>query len=375
MAMFMALVGIITRSLRATPGRGVLLGTLLLWAAVSRGQAPGTMSDSARITWGAYVEPYYAYDLSRPASGDRPSFFYNHTRHNEVNVNLALVSVGYAADRVRAELGLMAGTYVAFNMAQEPAALRNIHRANAGIRLSKERDLWVDIGVFSSHIGAESAQGLDCMTLTRSLMAENSPYFEAGARVVYRPSERWLFSGLVLNGWQRIQRQAGNSAPAFGTQVQHTPTGSVVLNWSTFYGSDTPDSVGLWRFYNDLYATVHGTNESIALGFDMGLQQNAVDPGRTDGWFVMAGIYRRRIVKDWWGVGRMEYFLDDQGVLLPVEALVGVSLGVDHDISSMVRWRIEARLLGDTDEGFRDAEGGPGATNTAFTTSLCVRLR
>lgn len=70
-------------------------------------------------------------------------------------------------------------------------------------------------------------------------MAENSPYFEAGAKITYvSPSGQWEFSGLYLNGWQRIQRVDGNTTPAFGYQLIYKPTNKITLNSSSFIGND-----------------------------------------------------------------------------------------------------------------------------------------
>jgi hypothetical protein len=74
-------------------------------------------------------------------------------------------------------LGLHAGTYVHDNYAQEPKALRHIYEANIGLSLSKKNKLWVDLGVFESHIGFEVAQSTENQTLTKSICAELSPYF------------------------------------------------------------------------------------------------------------------------------------------------------------------------------------------------------
>ncbi len=39
----------------------------------------------------AYVEAYYHYDFNKPADNNRPGFIYSHNRHNEFNLNLALI--------------------------------------------------------------------------------------------------------------------------------------------------------------------------------------------------------------------------------------------------------------------------------------------
>lgn len=61
-------------------------------------------------------------------------------------------------------------------------------------------DNWLDAGIYPSHIGLESAVGKDNRTLTRSLAAENSPYYESGARITYvTPNNAWTLCAHVLN--------------------------------------------------------------------------------------------------------------------------------------------------------------------------------
>jgi hypothetical protein len=234
----------------------------------------------------------------------------------------------------------------------------------------------VDAGIFPSHIGFESVIGMDCMTLTRSLLAENSPYYEAGAMLSYKP-RRTTFAVLALNGWQRIQREPGNQRPAFGTQLKFDNDEGTVINWSTFVGSMGPDSIGVWRVYNNFYAQNEGENYGMVLGVDLGVQEGArgaVDTEEIEGWLSVVGIYRQRIIGRWWGTCRIEFFLDDQDVVIAGPALLGASLGVDLRLSKWAMWRFEGRLLGSAEERFPQANGGQGPTNTALTTALCLEF-
>ena len=56
-----------------------------------------------------YGEVYYGFDFDKPRNNNRPSFIYSHNRHNEVNVNLAMIHAAYKQGRVRANIGLMTG--------------------------------------------------------------------------------------------------------------------------------------------------------------------------------------------------------------------------------------------------------------------------
>jgi hypothetical protein len=167
-----------------------------------------------------FVDIFYINDVNRPQGSQRQTFLFNHNRHNEVNLNLGLVKLEINHLKYRANLALQTGTYAQDNYAAEPSELKNIFEANVGVSLNEKNSLWIDAGVFPSHLGFESALSIENMTLTRSLAAESSPYFLSGAKLTYKPNDQLEITGLVVNGWQRIQRLEGNSMLSFGSQVK-----------------------------------------------------------------------------------------------------------------------------------------------------------
>ncbi len=185
-----------------------------------------SQSDSTgKFTFSGYGEVYYSYDLSQPDNHERPGFLYNHKRHNEINANLFMAKAAYEAKNYRGAFALMAGNYAQYNLGGEPVMLRNVYEATAGVKLAKNASLWLDAGIMPSHIGFESAIGADCWTLSRSLVAENSPYYQAGAKLSFvSKNEKFNAAALVLNGWQRIQRPDYINKPSFGFQLQYKPS-------------------------------------------------------------------------------------------------------------------------------------------------------
>ncbi|MBL7985858.1 MAG: porin [Flavobacteriales bacterium] len=335
--------------------------------------------DSA-ITLSAYVEAYYTFDMAQPENHLRPGFFYNFNRHNEVNLNLGMIKLAYVKDNVRGNLALMAGTYPQYNLAAEPELLRSVFEANVGVKLSKTRNLWLDAGIMPSHIGFESAIGKDCWNLTRSMLADNTPYYEAGARVSYTSkNEKWYASGLLLNGWQRIARVDGNNTPAFGTQLTYKPNSKTTLNWSTFIGNDKPDTVSRSRVFNNLYAQLQLTERfGVIVGCDIGMEQ-AASGDSSSTWVTPILIPRYKLGTKSYLAARVEYYQDEKGVIVATGTpngftTVGYSLNFDRWVSSNVLWRIEARSLNSEDRIFVDADGKATTSNTFFTASLCITL-
>jgi hypothetical protein len=153
-----------------------------------------------------FADVFYAYDFNDPQGSVRQPFFFNHNRHNEFNLNLGLIDFQVSHEKYRANLGFQTGVYANDNYASEPGRLKTIYEAFIGLSLNKKSNLWLDAGIFPSHLGFESAISMDNPTLTRSLVAESSPYFLSGVKLSYQPNEKWDLSFTACNGWQRIKR-------------------------------------------------------------------------------------------------------------------------------------------------------------------------
>ncbi|GAB3895970.1 porin [Spirosoma agri] len=337
------------------------------------------------LTVSGYIEAYYAHDFTAPkTSQERPGFLYNHKRNREINVNLAFIKAAYASERVRGNLAIQVGTYAQYNYTAEQPLLRNVYEANAGVKLSKTRDLWLDAGIFTSHIGFESAISKDCWTLTRSLLAENSPYYLSGAKLTYNTSNgKWTLLGSVVNGWQRIAKLPGYTGPAISTQVQYKPSANVVLNWSTFLGSDRPDSLKQSRFFNNFYAILNpnGTISTI-LGFDIGSDRKPIgSDGQRVGsgryvWYSPVAIVRYSVSDAVKLAGRVEYYDDKNGVIIATGTANGFktwgySLNADYFILPTAVFRIEGKVYSSQDAIF-ETSTNPSRTNTSLTTSLAI---
>lgn len=335
-------------------------------------------SEIPALKFSGYIETYYAYDFNQPENNTRPGFIYSHNRHNEVALNLGFIKANYDNGQVRANLALMAGTYANANLAAEQGVMKNIYEANAGIKLSKTANVWVDAGIFSSHIGFESAIGKDCWSVTRSILADNSPYYESGVKLSYTSqSGKWFVSGLALNGWQRIQRPDGNKTIAVGHQLTYKPSSKVTLNSSSFIGNDKPNTDKRMRYFHNLYGQFQVTeNLGLIAGFDIGAEQKAKGSESYNCWYAPVLIGKYNVTTKIALSARAEYYADENGVIISTETengfkTFGYSLNFDYNIYSNVVWRVEARTLNSEDTVF-SKDGGTTKNNTFVTTALAI---
>ncbi|MFN8286308.1 MAG: porin [Chitinophagales bacterium] len=321
----------------------------------------------------AYIEAYYIYDFNQPQSGNRPAFVYSHNRHNEFNVNHAFVRLAYNAPRLRAAVAIMAGTYANANLSAEPGVLKNIFEANAGINLLKKKQLWLDAGIFAAHIGFESAIGKDCWNMSRSILADNSPYYESGAKLTYNSNNgRFLASVLVLNGWQRIQRVGGNSLPSFGWQVQGNVSGKLVINSSSFIGTDKPDSARQMRYFHNFYAVYTPVDKfGITIGFDAGAEQKAKGSKQYNVWYTPVLIARVTPIEKLALAARFEYYNDRNGVIIATSSpngfeTFGYSLNIDVIPFANAMIRMEGRLFQSRKDDIFEKKNGSVTTLNPF---------
>lgn len=331
-----------------------------------------------------YIDTYYAYDFNKPVNKYLPLFVYSHNRHNEFNINNAILGYKFENEKTRASFGLHAGTYVERNYANEPVVLRNIYEAYAGF--SPVKKIWIDAGIFPSHIGYESAISKDNLTLTRSIMADNTPYYETGVRITYNPGKKWTLRALVLNGWQNIRDRNANKA--LGTQVEFTPSDKWKLNSSTYFGNEEPDNrKAKYRFFHNFFVEYKPLKPlTFAFLLDAGFQKQS-SIFMSNGWHpwggtALIGHYKFNKV---FGTGaRVEFFTDPVNIVYtpPSPTFIPVSpnrfnagstsLNFDFNITENAVFRIEGKFFRATRRIFQTENGSRTNMEGIITTSLAM---
>ncbi len=326
-------------------------------------------------TFSGYGEFYYSFDFANPTNHQKLPFIYNHKRHNELNANLILGSARYSKENIRANIGLMAGNYSQYNLIAEPSWSQSIYEANIGFKISPKHYLWLDAGIMPSHIGFESAISADCWTLTRSILAENSPYYETGLKMSYMNNkENLTLSLLVLNGWQKIVKPDYIQHPSFGFQLNYKVSNILTLNYSNFLGTNKPDSTQSTRFFHNFYAQ-YAPQKGFGLvaGFDIGTDK--YDSNNFGTWFSPILICKYIINKKMALALRGEYYSDKRQILITTDTpngfqVFGISSNFDFQFNDKMQWRIEGKLMQSKDIIFQNN----AADNFSITTNLTIRL-
>lgn len=327
---------------------------------------------SGDITFVGYLETYYSYDFGSPNNHERPDFLYNFRRHNEFSVNLALLGAKYHGDSYRGTITLMSGSYPQYYLVNEPTWVQFIHEASAGVKLRE--DLWLDVGIMPSHFSFESPVGIGSWHLSRSVLAENSPYFFTGARITYEPSTDLELALWLANGWRNVQRHDRNQSMAFGVALRYRPDERLEFNYANYLGNEYPQPLKLYRFFNSFHVQWKSGSVGLALRMDHGMEQKLFTQ-TFNRWYGATASVKKDIGDKVQAAIRGEYYSDIAGVVLDQGMrMSGLSANLDFKFSDRAMLRLEGRQFISPFPVFNKPDGLMNKGNTAISTSLAIKF-
>ncbi|MBK8060014.1 MAG: porin [Gemmatimonadetes bacterium] len=344
----------------------------------SSAMAQATADTAVTVKFGGFVDGYYAYDFNRPRTLDR-AFSTQPARHNEFNINLAHVEAVLSGARVRGRLAVQFGTSVQSNYAAEPRVgsysggdvSRYIQEAAVGVKLTPR--LWLDGGIYLSHIGSESWISRDNLTYTRSLIADYSPYYQSGVKLTWQATPSLTAQVNVVNGWQNISET--NRHKAIGGRLDWAASPKVTLSAYNLIGNETPDSVDaqLRIFQGGSVKLVANDKLTLMGTFDFGMQDLVAETGR---WYGTSLIARVQATSTTALVARVERYADPKQVIIVTGGADafkanGGSFGVDVTPAPKVLWRTELRALAGSNAVFPRRDG-TAKSNAFIVSSLAL---
>lgn len=334
------------------------------------------------IKTGVFVDTYYATSAWRPVSSDR-QFLTQAARDREFNINLAHLEAAIEQQRVRGRLAVQFGTSVNANYQFEKTSEkysnqmshRNIQEAYIGYRLMDK--LWLDAGIFFGNIGVESWISHNNWNYTRALMADNTPYYAAGAKLTYAFTPSLQLQLLLMNGWQVITPT--NRDKSLGTQVAWEISQKWKISHAAFAGNVAPDdSTTQYRFYSNLilqYSPLAFLQ--FALSADAGAQKNAQNNGYRH-WYTGALHARYLFNAQWNAALRFEYLLDKDQVLIKTATengflVVGVTTNLNYMPEEYYMLRFEYRNFFSKDSIYQFTDSAR-AQEHMFTAAMSLKI-
>lgn len=332
------------------------------------------------VSIGAYMDLYYGFDFNKPKDGNIP-YFVSMNRHNEANINLAMLDVRFKSERLRARMAPGFGTYMQANYATESSGLRYLIEANAGIRLFKSKDIWLDFGILGSPFTNESCVSRDHLMYTRSFAPEYVPYYLSGLKLSIPINIQWNLYVYLLNGWQQITDQ--NTGKSFSAQIEFRPDDKNLLNWDIYIGDErsTSNPDYRMRYFTDLYWIYNPDGKfSLTSCAYMGLQEKqALTKNIMILWWQANICGRYKLGRKTSVSGRLEYFNDANAVQISsINAAVsgfstfGGGLCLNYSLFENALIRFEGRQLYVPDKVYKSFDDKPSSTSTWFTGNLTI---
>lgn len=220
-----------------------------------------------KLEIGAYLSTYYA-----SYTEDNSTPFVKHStmgaRNNQFGLNMVMVSLAYKSKNLRSNVSLHYGDIAESTW---PSKFNMIQEANAGVELLKK--LWLDVGVFRSHIGLESTQPRENITSSMTLVNVYEPYFFSGAKLTYLLNSKLSLQVNAFNSFSSIVET--NKNKLVGASIIFAPNENLSVTYNFITGDDTADSIKLkhQRYYNNIYLTYQKNKLSLGAEFNYGLQE------------------------------------------------------------------------------------------------------
>ena len=306
---------------------------------------------SGHFIIGGYVSTYFASYSDTSGSNGYQKFPTVAPRDEAFGLNMVMLSMKYRSERLRANSIFQFGD---IPQAAWSPSLHNIQEANMGFRIVKK--LWFDAGFFRTHIGLESIQPRENMTMSIAVPTFFEPYYMSGAKLTYTGFEKLTIQVNAFNGFNGFIET--NDTKAYGANLVYdfTPNFNITYSFITSDESRRGDGTQQ-RFYNNLISTFRSNTWTFGFEFNYGTQLNSglSDPTKTAEVYsgLLAANYR---FNHYFSVySRLAYFQDrDEMLTGPIENqnhelvgldILGTTAGIEYNpiLNSYVR--LEGRLL------------------------------
>ncbi len=308
--------------------------------------ADSTEKEQSNFKVKAFIDTYFGFQSE--GSSNLP-FMVSSDKAQQLSINLAYVEFGFNSSYYRGKITPAFGSYMNENYSSIDGSLRFFYEANSGIKLLKNKELWLDVGIFPSPISNETPISKDHLNYTRALGSEYVPYYLTGARLSYGLNSKTTLYLAYYNGWQEITNV--NPAPAFGMQMEYKPNNKNLINFDAYAGDERANNATFRnRYVLDAYwiHNLEGKLSATVCGY-LGIQDRFNYGAKQSLWAQANVSLRYQFTKKLSANFRSEYFYDGDEVILydglktGNESLYSTTLGVCYKPSEKAMLRIEAR--------------------------------
>lgn len=225
---------------------------------------------TASITYSAYIDTYYANYTDSSNLNAFQKFPTISPRNNAFGLNMVQFGVKYESRNFRGTATLFWGDTP--SSAWSPY-LNFVQEANLGFKIHKK--IWFDAGFFRTHIGLESIQPRENMTLSLATTTYFEPYFLSGAKLTWNCSKKLTVQLNAFNSFNQFIET--NQNKTVGISLAYTPTESLNISLSSVLTDESASSfpVSQMRSYTNLYMIYKKQRFTLGFEFNYGYQEHA----------------------------------------------------------------------------------------------------
>jgi hypothetical protein len=180
------------------------------------------------------------------------------------------------------------------------------------------RKVWFDAGFFRTHIGLESIQPRENITLSLASTTYYEPYFMSGAKLTWQPSDQWTIQLNAFNSFNQFVETNRNKAVGFS--IGYIPSARSSFSFSSIFSDELQhqdESPRHVRAYNNFCYTYRSSRVVIGAEGNFGAQQRSVITDTTSMAFMYSALLacKYRLTPKWAVYARGEWFHDPDEIL------------------------------------------------------------
>ncbi len=326
-----------------------------------------------------YLDSYLSADNEKSNSQYR-SFSTTAPRSNHVGLNVVQLGATYHSKNIRSSVMFHYGDIAGATWSDEFNA---IQEANVGIQIHEK--LWIDTGLFTTHIGTESFLPKNNWTTTTTVATFNEPFYQAGIKMSYEFSSKWSGELWLLNGYNQFIND--NDKFSLGVLLNYNLNDYATLTYKNLLGDESfpESSIKQFRTYHNLYITTAiSTKLLLQVGGDYGTQTNSgINNSKTLNMYNFLSSLKL-ILNDKFSItSRFELFKDKSGFisgLVPSDMiadsglqLYGLTASIEYRPSADSFIRLEARRLETTNDALIfDSQSQMSRTEVMFNIGFVI---
>ncbi len=308
------------------------------------------------LTLSGYTDFYYS-DFNNLSADDFQPYTTVGAVPGVFKNNITLVGLNFQSKNVRANFTTHSGKIVG---ATWDSQLPQIQEANVGVHLIK--DLYFDIGYFTTHIGMESFMPKENLLSSTSIITYNEPFYQRGAKLHYEGLKHFDLQLWLLDGYNLFRDN--NENKSIGLLASYGK-GNFSATYCNIIGREPTDNGNELRTYHNMYITYEFYKNIFELntGIDFATQTDAISDDLHT-MFAYIATLRVNVTKRLSVTGRVESQTDKNSILsstytyvndIGVEMsegidMIGLTGGIAYELSDKAYFRYEIRRLSDREQ-------------------------